>query len=564
MTLFTARLQGTQEEMGAQHGALVADHARELLEFYRTMPERAIAGGEGPIARAVVRGAARALQARLGRERPPELLARSKAFARAALAQESRRGVLANLAQWRDERESLLALATMDSLQNTVSLAARAQLGPFTEAVALRAAIPACSTVIAWGDATTDGELLFARNFDFPGIGVWDAAPSFIVNAETGGQRYGFFATRGADTAVVTVVNEAGIVIAPHTRWHRDVTFGGAMIVDLVHQIARKAETLADAIAIARATPASSSWGLAVGSAREKNACVIELAGPHVEIVHATGSTLVCTNHYRSQLTEREFRGSQAWSIHSERRARRLRELVDAHLAGSSDGQRGKLAAEDLARFLGDRVDVEAARAGDTRPRAMGAILAQAINVHAVVVAPVACRALVGIDRAPSCEGEWADLRWSWDLPAAEWDVAVRTDVAAPHSPAVVHLSAAARAYEGAHDVATAYAAIEQAVAAAPEDPSLRLSALWIALDAGNAERAVVHARIGLQHEREPYRRGQLLLWGMRAARRVDRAQARTWQSELESLTGVDELQAAGRRRWRGKPHVNLLMADAY
>ena len=81
--LYTARLAGTQEEMGAQHGRLVADHARSLLEFYRTMPERAIAGGEGPMARALVRAAARALQARLGRERPPELAARSRAFARA-------------------------------------------------------------------------------------------------------------------------------------------------------------------------------------------------------------------------------------------------------------------------------------------------------------------------------------------------------------------------------------------------------------------------------------------------------------------------------------------------
>src|SRR5271154_877286 len=84
-----------------------------------------------------------------------------------------------------------------------------------------------CSTAIAWGDATIDGELVFGRNFDFPGIGVWDAAPAFVVCAPDAGQHYGFFTTRGADTPVVTVVNEAGLVFAPHTRWHRGVTFGG-------------------------------------------------------------------------------------------------------------------------------------------------------------------------------------------------------------------------------------------------------------------------------------------------------------------------------------------------
>ena len=537
MSLFTARLAGTQAEMGAQHGALVADDARRLLGFYTTMPERAIAGGGGLLGRLAIKGIATTIQARLGRERPTELLARSRAFGEAAGLPMT---------------PGLLALATMDSLQNTISLAARLQLGPFTQATMLRAAVPACSTIIAWGDATEDGELIFARNFDFPGVGVWDAAPSFIVNAETGGQRYGFFATKGADTAVVTVVNEAGLVIAPHTRWHREVTFGGAMIVDLIHQIARKAETVEDAIAIARGMPASSSWGIAIGSAREKTACVIELVGRHVEVVRPVRNTLVCTNHYRTpHLTNGEIRGSRAWAIHSERRAKRLEALV----AASS-----KLRMEDVARMLGDRVDA------DTE-RAMGSIVAQATNVHAAVVKPTACRALVGIDQAPSCEGTFADLTWSWGGAPETWTVRERTDVAAPQSPAIRALHEAARAYEGSHDVPAARAAIEKAVAAAPEDPSLRLSAVWLSLEARSPEHAVVHARIGLQHERDAYRRGQLLLWGSRAARRVDHAQSRTWGAELDAMPsadGVDELQAAAKKRWRGAVHLNLMMADAY
>ena len=47
---------------------------------------------------------------------------------------------------------------------------------------------------------------------------------------------------------------------------------------------------------------ASSSWGIAVGSARERAALVLELAGPHVEVVRpAPGADyLVCANRYRS------------------------------------------------------------------------------------------------------------------------------------------------------------------------------------------------------------------------------------------------------------------------
>jgi hypothetical protein len=577
---FMARLAGTQAEMGAQHGRLVADDAVRLVEFYRTMPERALVGDmrgvAGKIGRSVARGIATTWQARLAKDRPAELADRTRAFMEAVLA-------AADAAPTTSKRNALLTIATMDSLQNCVSLVARNKLGPFANPLqprAAAAAIPACSTVIAWGDATHDGELLFSRNFDFPGIGVWDAAPSFVVCAPAAGQRYGFFATRGADAPVVTCVNEAGLVIAPHTRWHVGVKFGGAMIVDLVHDIARRAETLEDAIAIARERPTSSTWGIAIGSAREKSGIVLEIAGPLLEVVRpaAGASYLVCANRYRSAAMQAgQVAASAAWAQHSERRERRLRVLVDAALHEA----RRPLTPEVLARFMGDRHDVEAPELR----RHLGGILAQPTNVHCVVVGPAARRALVGVDRAPCCEGTWADVSWSWDGPSGGWQldtasagpiaahdatsgftVKLRTDVVAPHDAATLHVQDAARAYESAHDVAAARASLEQAVAVDPDDPSLRLAAAWLAYEDGAYERAVVHVQAGLARETESYRRGQLLLWGARAAQTIDPAQAQRWTDELAQLSGphVDELKAAARRKFRRRPHVNLMMVDAY
>lgn len=79
-------------------------------------------------------------------------------------------------------------------------------------------------------------------------------------------------------------------------------------------------------------------------------------------------------------------------------------------------------------------------------------------------------------------------------------------------------------------------------------------------------DRALVHVHAGLAHETEPYRRGQLLRWGARAADRRDVALARPWRDELATLggEGVDELRAQARRRHRGVPRVNLIMLDAY
>ncbi len=558
--LFLARLIGTQEQMGAQHGRLTAHDAARLLEFYRTMPERTLAGDMGAPSRFVVRQLAKAWQARLASQRPPELAARTRAFVEAVLAEVPG-----------DPREGQLTFATMDSMQNCVSLAARAQLGPFASALGARvsaAAVPACSTVIAWGGATEDGELLFARNFDFPGVGVWDAAPAFVVCAPDGGQRYAFFTTRGADAPVVTVVNEAGLVMAPHTRWHRGITWGGAMIVDLVHEIARKAETLEDAIRIARSRPASSSWGLAIGSARERSGVVIELAGKQVEVVRPPHGAehLACTNRYRTPaLQAGEFAASAAWAVHANHREQRLRALVDARSA--------PLTPRDLARFLGDRIDPSA----PGQRRHLGSILAQPTNVHAVVVAPGSRRAWVGIDRAPTCEGTFAELGWEWHGPAGGWELGALaetgftatplTGFVEPHDAATGHVRDAVRAFEHAHDIPAARASIERAVAQDPDDPSLRLAAAWLALELGADDRAVIHVHAGLATEREPYRRGQLLCWGARAAQGSgDPALAKHWRAELSRLSGegLDELRALAAKRSKGRPHTNLMMVDAY
>lgn len=587
--LFTARLAGTQQEMGAQHGRLVRDDARELVEFYRTMPERSIGGAvpglTGKALRLAARAGATAWQANLARTRPADLAARSAAFVSESMNGDG--GLSARIS----ERIALFTLATMDSMQNCVSVAARRGLGPFAtmrragdelyrpdlhrqgfaHEVAARlaaTAAPACTSVIAWGEATADGELLFARNFDFPGVGVWDAAPAFVINAPTGGQRYAFFARRGADTAVVTVVNEAGLVVAPHTRWHVGATWGGAMIIDVVHDIARRAETLDDAIRIARERPISSTWGIAVGSAREKSALVLEVAGPQLEVVRPRGrdSFLVCANRYRTaSLQAGQVAASPAWALHSERRERRLRNLVETRKA--------PLTADTLATFMGNRRDIDAPE----RTRRLGSVLAQATNVHCAVVAPAALRALVGVDQAPCCEGMWADLTWSWAGASGGWqlgalpadagiDVRLRADLVAPQDEATRLVHEAARAYEGSHDVPKARSAIERAVIAAPEDPSLRLGATWLALEDGDLGTAVAHSEAGLALETDGYRRGQFLLWGLRAARTVDPARAARWSDELARMDGplVEELKAQARSPYRRRPAINLMMADAY
>lgn len=582
--LWIVRLAGSQEDMGRHHGTLLAaaGGADAVLQHYRDMPARLVAADDPRQASAsrvaafgastkraasyaAVRGISEVLLRRLAADRPPELRARSRAFMRGL-------GVPADTDRY---------LGVMDLFQNFVGTAARWGLGPFkrpAQAAMSAAAMPACSTVVTWGGASAGGALHHARNFDFPGVGVWDAAPAVVLCTPDRGLRYGFVTTRGADTAVVTVFNEAGLVITSHTRFHTAVAFRGAAIVDLVHDIGRRAETLADAERIARERPVASTWGLAVSSSREQRAIVLEIHAGRVAVVEpAPGAEhLVCCNRYRHpSMTDGEVAGSPAWGLHSGRRERRLHALVDAARA------RGGADWRALAAMLTDREDADAP--GVTRH--LGGVVAQPCQVQSIVVVPSERTLWLGTGAAPVGEGRWLRLTWDWDATASAtaWElgqpvpaglgVTVEDAGALPRSPASDAVAQMLAIDQQSHDGAAITVELERAIAAAPDDPSLRLAMVWYELRRGAFARAAAHAETGLARETIPYRRGQLLLWGARAATAAaDPTRASRWRTDLAALRGdgipfLQHLSARDADRpaaaFHRKPTVHLTLLDA-
>ncbi len=565
--LWIARLAGDQVAMGRQHGALLAaaGGADAVLDHYRDLPAKMLLGdvpaAMRPAASATMRAVSAALLRRLAAARPTELSARSRAFLEG----------LGRPVSW------TRYLGVMDLFQNYVGLAARWRLGPFARpagALMAAAAQPACSTVMAWGAATADGRLAHARNFDFPGIGVWDAGPAVVLCTPDHGQRYGFVTTRGADTPVVTVWNEAGLVITSHTRFHREVGFGGASIVDLVHDLGRRAETLADAERIARERPVASTWGLAVSSAREQRAIVLEIHATRVAVVEAAGDHVICCNRYRDRtMQDGEVTMTPAWALHSDRRERRLATLVAAAKA------RGGAGPLDLAAMMVDREDDDAPGVR----RQLGAVVAQPCQVQSIVVVPEARALWLGVGAAPVGEGRWLRVDWSWDGQPGAWElgtpapaglgITVTDDGELPRSAGSDATAAALTIEQSTHDDDASAAALDRAIAAAPSDPSLRLAQLWVEMRRGGWARGADHAAAGLALETLPYRRGQLLLWGSRAAAAAGQtARVGIWRAELGTLrgAGVPYLQALGRvdetrsvAAFRRRPAANLFMLEA-
>ncbi len=557
--LLVLRVAGTEAAMGARLGELTRAHGgwEDTLDFYPRMPQLVLrAGVPGRLGRLLLatagQGSISRLAARLERQRPGDLRARSRAFMRAL-------GRPARDARW---------LFVMDLLQNLVSLAYRAGLAGHARAAG-SGLPPACTTLAAWGEATTTGQLLHARNFDFPGVGVWEKRPTLVFCTPEDGPRYGFVSALGADVAAVTAFNEAGITVTVHTRFHRAVRFSGAGVTDIAHEVVRRATTLAEAEAIVRARPSASTWGLCVSSAAEGAARTFEITAQTVAVVEpAEGQDyLVATNRYRSAACRAgEIDISPAYQANSDgREAGALRRAA-----------RGGLDVAALQRLLGSHDDPDA----PGHERAAGSVLAQGTSVHSVVVAPQAQQLHVSVGAVPTGHGPWQTVFLCWEgeevevLPASSAGRATDASRFAQGAPAE-GLAAFIRAVEldgrGAPD-RQIHDAVERAVAADPDAGTYRLLAGGLAMRLGDLEAARVHLDHGLGVEPSPFYRGQLLLWASRVAHaRGDQDRARALRAELGATThpllaehraqgAADATRPPSRRKLRRAPvHMHLV-----
>ena len=515
--LFLARLAGTQAEMGAQHGRLVADDAGRLLDV---LPHDARAHARRRHAAAPARLAARAARGRVaGAARP-----RAAAGARGPLARV-RRGGGGGRARSRCARGD--ADVRDDGLAAELRGARRAGPARAVRAPARRARRG------GRGAGVLDADRVGPRH---RGRRAPVRAQLRLPGRRRVGRGAGVRRVRARRRPALRLLRDAR---RRHAGGHRRQR-GGARD--------RAAHALAPRRDVGRRDDrrsrprhraprrdarrrdrdrARAAGVVELGArdrqrAREVAPCVLELAGRAVEVVRpaAGASCLVCTNRYRVARAA----GRRARRL--ARRGRSTRTAASSGCARSSSGARRRSAARTSRASSA----IGAIRDAPARVRRFGAILAQPLNVHCRRGrAGAAPRAPVGVDRAPVCEGAWAELAWTWDGPAGGWELGA-TERLGLHRRAPRGVRRAARRGDACtcatpcartRDRTTCPRRARRSSARsqlAPDDPSLRLAAAWLALEADAHEPAIDHVRAGLQLETEPYRRGQLLLWGARAA----------------------------------------------
>ena len=529
------RLRGSQAEMGRQFGTYCSEAGRHeaALQLYAdrpTMAARMVAAGLPFAVRHGVERAADAVFAvqrrRLHRERTrrfPEFVARTEAGFEPLGRSDA----------------DVDAVFVMDVLQNAVGTIGRTSMFHHAEV----AAAAMCSSVAVWGGATTSGDLLHARNFDFPGATIWDLAPTIVFCEPVDGLRYGFVTTNGVDAPGITCWNEAGLTLTVHTRFHRDVRWSGPSVIDLGHEIIRSSDTIEAAVACARRLGASSSWGLLISSAAERSAVVVELAGPHVALTEpGPAEHLSCTNRYLDAgLRRREVTTSHAFALDSDNRFAQLEAFVAK--------QSGGIDADALEDLLGDYGAPGLVDRSDDVVRLSGTSVVSPVSVASIVADPAEAVMRVSVGRAPSGLGPYLRVPWSWDgevgIVAEPGELGPRRGRTHRGEPVPDHHVDVAHRFssvvQGAldrdapHVVRAGFVDLCDRV---PTEPGFHAMAAYLAVLDGDLDDARTHLDVALGLEGTPVVRAQLLLTRSRvhaAAGRPDAATAD--RTELASIT---------------------------
>ncbi len=233
-------MEGTHEEMGYQHGRLLAERIRHTIH-------------EGYMKRSLFDEGytveyANEQSARMAKHFPPQYI-------------EEMNGLVRGLTD-----------AGIDvSYEQALVSACMAELlhhGPD--------APPGCSNFAVFGRWTSDGRLLHGRNLDWDvEHGAQDGAV-VMVWRPTGGTPFmmpGWAGTIGS----VSGMNAAGITIGEMTSSSPDETFDGIPLLIIMRRVLEEAKTVEEAVSIIAHGPRTLGWNFVIGDGARRDARALEV-----------------------------------------------------------------------------------------------------------------------------------------------------------------------------------------------------------------------------------------------------------------------------------------------
>ena len=207
-----------------------------------------------------------------------------------------------------------------------------------------------CTSALAWGDATVDGKLLHARNFDYHGVARWTREAAVIFHEPAEGQRYVSVSAAGVLLGGVTAMNEAGLTLTVHQHMmSTGARLGGLPVGVVGDMVMRNAETLEDAERILDAHAHIGCWTHLVADGKSRRVlCHEQNASRRVgRTIGPRETTFGYANVYLDgelARTERDLYGSY-WRANAGRHERSRTRLREG---------RGRLDPTAMASILAD------------------------------------------------------------------------------------------------------------------------------------------------------------------------------------------------------------------
>jgi len=276
-------------------------------------------------------------------------------------------------------------------------------------------AMVGCTSLAVWNENTEDGDLLIGRNFDFY-VGDDFAKNKLVefVEPETG-IPYMSVSWPGM-IGVVSGMNKEGITVTINAGKSKIPLTAKTPISLVTREILQYAKNIDEAIAIAKKRKVFVSESILVGSAKDKNAVIIEVSPKNFGVYKMENTSRVfCTNHFQSEAYKDDKRNQKhIIESHSQYRYEKLQELLQ---------ENKKLNPEKMAAILRDKSGLKGEKIGYGNEKAINQLLAH----HAVIFSPE--KRLVWVSSNPYQLGEFVcyDLNEIFSGKQAEESLQAKT-----------------------------------------------------------------------------------------------------------------------------------------
>ncbi len=252
-----------------------------------------------------------------------------------------------------------------------------------------------CSSFAAAGRATYGGKLIFGRNTDYSGQGLWGPNQTIFFYEPENGYRYVRVSTAGL-IKCNSAMNEMGMVIGGHFMGYDGADPAGVSFTVFENMIMRGAKDIDGAIKILKDNKRGGAFGFLVADGKVKDAVVFESSPDLLGIRRMEGGSMVLTNFATTEeLKEVDLMARYSLVMRNLMgRYVRLTRLIEENY--------GRITPALAAKFMSDHIDpilkVE---------RGFGHTVCGANNVTSVVFLPADGFFWAATGKEPACANEY-------------------------------------------------------------------------------------------------------------------------------------------------------------